>query len=75
MSKDTIDTINQSSLTIDTISQSSGEVNTVICDGDRNNQAIFSLLDTEPLQPRLREEMGELICYVKGIKKIARRIH
>ena len=40
-------------LTIDTINKSSGELNTVICDGDSNNQAIFSLFDTEPLQPWL----------------------
>ena len=43
----------QIKLTNDAVSQSLGIVKAVICDGNRNNQAFFRLLDTEPQQPWL----------------------
>ena len=49
----------------------SGIVKAIICDGNRNNQAFFRLLDTEPQQPWLAKGgMYLLYDFVHLLKNI-----
>ena len=61
----------QMRLPVDVTNQSSGIVKAVICHGNRNNQAILRLFDTEPQQPWLTKGgMHLLYDFVHLLKNI-----